>query len=50
VAKLINIDLSMPDVNIIKENKKIIITGDNLYLAKERIKTRDLFFDLEIKS
>ena len=50
VAKLINIDLSMPDVNIIKENKKIIITGDNLYLAKERIKTRELFFDLEIKS
>ncbi len=49
VAKLINIDFSMPDVKINKEYKKIIITGENLYLAKERSKTRDLFFDLEIK-
>ena len=49
VAKLINIDFSMPEVNIVKENKKIIIIGEKLYLAKERSKTRELFFDLEIK-
>ena len=49
VAKLINIDLSMPEVNICKENKKIVIKGNNLYLAKERSKTRELFFNLEIK-
>jgi len=48
VAKIINLNLSMPDINIKKENKKIIISGKNLYLAKERIKTRELFFDLEI--
>ena len=48
VAKLVNLNLSMPKVEIKKENKKIIIKGENLYLAKERAKTRDLFFDLEI--
>jgi len=48
VAKLVNLNLSMPKVNIKKENGKIIIEGENLYLAKERLKTRSLFFDLEI--
>ncbi len=48
VAKLVNLNLSMPDVKIKYENKKIIIEGKNLYLAKERSKTRELFFDLEI--
>ncbi len=48
VAKLVNLNLSMPDVNIRYENKKITIEGKNLYLAKERAKTRELFFDLEI--
>jgi len=48
VAKLVNINLSMPDVKIEKKDKKIIIKGKNLYLAKERLKTRELFFDLEI--
>jgi len=48
VAKLINLNLSMPKVNIKKENGKIVIEGKNLYLAKERLKTRSLFFDLEI--
>jgi len=48
VAKLINLNLSMPKVTIKKENGKIIIEGENLYLAKERLKTRSLFFDLEI--
>ena len=50
VAKLINIDLSMPNVDISKEGKTILISGDNLYLAKERSKTRELFFNLEIKT
>jgi len=50
VAKLVNLNLSMPKVNIKKENGKIIIEGENLYLAKERLKTRSLFFDLEIKN
>ncbi len=48
VAKLVNLNLSMPDVNIRYENKKITIEGKNLYLAKERAKTKELFFDLEI--
>ena len=48
VAKLVNSNLSMPKVEIKKENGKIIIKGENLYLAKEKLKTRDLFFDLEI--
>jgi len=48
VAKLVNLNLSMPKVNIKKEDKKIVIEGKNLYLAKERLKTRTLFFDLEI--
>ncbi|QCT94109.1 Ppx/GppA family phosphatase [Caminibacter mediatlanticus TB-2] len=50
VAKLININLSMPDVKISKEKNKIIIEGPHLYLAKERSKSRELFFDLEIKN
>jgi len=50
VAKLININLSMPKVEIVKENGKIIVKGENLYLAKEKLKTRNLFFDLEIKN
>ena len=48
VAKLVNSNLSMPKVEISKKNKKIIIEGENLYLAKEKAKSRDLFFDLEI--
>ena len=48
LAKIININLSKPDVKIKKENKKIIIEGGKLYLAKERIKNRKLFFDVEI--
>ncbi|WP_456469783.1 Ppx/GppA phosphatase family protein [Caminibacter sp.] len=50
VAKLVNINLSMPKVEIKKDKNKIIIKGDNLYLAKERSKTRELFFDLEVKN
>ena len=49
VAKLVNINLSMPKVNIKKEGKKIVVKGENLYLAKERSKTRELFFDLKIE-
>ncbi|GAB6045953.1 Ppx/GppA phosphatase family protein [Caminibacter profundus] len=48
VAKLINLNLSMPKVEISKIDKKIVIKGENLYLSKERSKTRELFFDLEI--
>jgi exopolyphosphatase/guanosine-5'-triphosphate,3'-diphosphate pyrophosphatase len=48
VAKLVNQNLSMPKVEIKKEGKKIIIKGKDLYLAKERSKSRELFFDLEI--
>ena len=50
VAKLININLSMPKVSIKKENRKITIEGENLYLAKERSKSRELFFKLDIIS
>ncbi|MEO1923271.1 MAG: Ppx/GppA phosphatase family protein [Nautiliaceae bacterium] len=50
VAKLVNINLSMPKVEIKKDKNKIVIKGKNLYLAKERLKTRELFFDLEIKN
>ncbi|WP_457564250.1 Ppx/GppA phosphatase family protein [Caminibacter sp.] len=50
IAKVVNQNLSMPEVEIKKENGKIIIRGENLYLAKERLKTRDLFFDVEIVS
>ncbi len=49
VAKLINKNLSMPKVKIYKENDKIVVEGENLYLAKEQSKTRELFFNLEIK-
>jgi len=48
VAKLINSNFSMPKVEIKKLDKKVVIKGDNLYLAKEKLKTRELFFDLEI--
>jgi len=48
VAKLTNLNLSMPDVKIEKLDGKIVIKGKNLYLAKERSKSRELFFDLEI--
>ena len=50
VAKLININLSMPQVEISKEKNKIKIKGKNLYLAKERAKARELFFDLELEN
>jgi exopolyphosphatase/guanosine-5'-triphosphate,3'-diphosphate pyrophosphatase len=39
----------MPEVTIKKEKNRIIIEGENLYLAKERSKTRELFFELIIK-
>jgi len=48
VTKLVNINLSMPEVEIKKDKNKIIIEGENLYLARERKKARELFFDLEI--
>jgi len=48
VAKLININLSMPKVNISKNGNEITIEGENLYLAKERSKTKELFFNLNI--
>jgi len=48
IAKVVNQNLSMPKVEIEKKDGKIIIKGENLYLAKERSKTRELFFDLEI--
>jgi exopolyphosphatase/guanosine-5'-triphosphate,3'-diphosphate pyrophosphatase len=47
VAKIINQNLSMPKIEI-RKKKKIIIEGKNLYLAKEKLKTKKLFFDLEI--
>jgi exopolyphosphatase/guanosine-5'-triphosphate,3'-diphosphate pyrophosphatase len=40
----------MPQVEISKEKNKIKIKGKNLYLAKERAKSRELFFDLEIEN
>jgi len=49
VAKLINMNLSASKIEIEKTKDKIIIKGENLYLAKERAKTRDLFFKLDIK-
>jgi exopolyphosphatase/guanosine-5'-triphosphate,3'-diphosphate pyrophosphatase len=49
VAKLVNINLSRPEVDIKKEGNDIIITGKDLYLAMERSKNRDLFFNLIIK-
>lgn len=48
LAKLINSNFSMPKVKIEKKDKKIVIKGENLYLAKEKLKTRELFFDVEI--
>jgi exopolyphosphatase/guanosine-5'-triphosphate,3'-diphosphate pyrophosphatase len=48
VAKVVNINLSRPEVKIKKEDSTIVIEGENLYLAQERIKTRELFFDIRI--
>ncbi|WP_024790851.1 MULTISPECIES: Ppx/GppA phosphatase family protein [unclassified Lebetimonas] len=48
VAKIVNQNLSMPKVTIKKSDKKIVIEGENLYLAGEKLKTRKLFFNLEI--
>jgi exopolyphosphatase/guanosine-5'-triphosphate,3'-diphosphate pyrophosphatase len=48
VAKIVNQNLSMPEVEIKKEGKKIIIEGEDLYLAKEKIKTKKLFFEIDI--
>jgi exopolyphosphatase/guanosine-5'-triphosphate,3'-diphosphate pyrophosphatase len=42
-------NLSKPEVNIYKEKNRIIIEGKHLYLAKEKSKTRELFFELVIK-
>ena len=50
VAKVVNLNLSMPKVKIKKEGEKIVIEGENLYLASERIKTRKLLFNVEIKN
>ena len=49
VVKLININLSSSRVNISKKDRQIIIEGENLYLAKERSKNKELFFELIIK-
>ena len=49
VAKLININLSQQKLEITKVDNKIIIKGENLYLAKERLKGKELFFNLEIQ-
>ncbi|WP_255327588.1 MULTISPECIES: hypothetical protein [unclassified Lebetimonas] len=35
-------------MTIKKSDKKIVIEGENLYLAGEKLKTRKLFFNLEI--
>ncbi|GAX86918.1 exopolyphosphatase/guanosine-5'-triphosphate,3'-diphosphate pyrophosphatase [Lebetimonas natsushimae] len=48
VAKIVNQNLSMPEIKIKKEGKKIIIEGKNLYLASEKIKTKKLFFEINI--
>ena len=48
LAKSVNINFSMPKVDLAFEDNKIVIKGENLYLAKERLKTRELFFDVEI--
>ena len=48
VAKAVNIDLSMPKVEIEKRDEKIVIKGENLYLAKEKLKTRKLLFEVAI--
>ena len=48
IAKTINIKLSMPKVKIKKVNNKIVIEGENLYLAKERLNSKKLLFDVEI--
>jgi len=47
-AKAININLSRPKIELIKEDSKIVVKGKNLYLAKEKLKTRTLFFNSEI--
>jgi exopolyphosphatase/guanosine-5'-triphosphate,3'-diphosphate pyrophosphatase len=48
VAKIVNQNLSMQKVEIKKEDGKIIIKGSNLYLAKEKLKTKNLFFKVDI--
>jgi exopolyphosphatase/guanosine-5'-triphosphate,3'-diphosphate pyrophosphatase len=48
VAKIVNQNLSMPKIEIKKVDKKIVIKGKDLYLAKEKLKTKKLFFDVEI--
>jgi exopolyphosphatase/guanosine-5'-triphosphate,3'-diphosphate pyrophosphatase len=47
-AKVININLSMPKVNIKKGKNGIEISGENLYLAQEKLKTKKVFFDISI--
>jgi len=49
-AKLVNINLSRPEVSIYKTAKEIIIEGENMYLAKERAKSKELFFKLNIRN
>jgi exopolyphosphatase/guanosine-5'-triphosphate,3'-diphosphate pyrophosphatase len=48
VAKIVNQNLSMPDVEIKIVKDKIVIEGKNLYLASEKIKNKNLFFDVDI--
>ncbi|NPA10738.1 MAG: Ppx/GppA family phosphatase [Epsilonproteobacteria bacterium] len=49
LAKIVNSSFSMPKVKIEKEGDKIIIKGDNLYLAREKLKVKDFFFKAEIE-
>jgi exopolyphosphatase/guanosine-5'-triphosphate,3'-diphosphate pyrophosphatase len=48
-AKLVNTNMSMPKVAVRKEKNGIVVEGENLYLAKEKLKTKELFFQLSIK-
>ena len=48
IAKAINIDLSMPKIEIEKEKEKIVIKGNNLYLAKEKLNSKKLLLEIEI--
>jgi len=47
-AKILNTNFSMPKLTITKKNKKIVVKGEHLYLAKEKLKIKKTFFDLEI--
>jgi exopolyphosphatase/guanosine-5'-triphosphate,3'-diphosphate pyrophosphatase len=49
VAKIININLSMPEIEIKKNRDSVTVTGRDMYIAKERSKTRELFFKLDIR-